>query len=173
MAAGWAAFFAYLLFHLDSFSTPLLFALCVAFWLLRLVPLLAKGLPPEFGFSNGILSTLYGIVIFGCFIAIAVLFKVSPLYLLSVMAIVWVADIGAYFSGKAFGKHKLAPLFLPGNPGRELLAVAWRCCYWLLALSIFRHYKTHSRYRFFCVKAGWFFWCDEFTLRCKCHRRFI
>jgi hypothetical protein len=79
MAAGWAAFFAYLLFHLDSFSTPLLFALCVAFWLLRLVPLLAKGLPPEFGFSNGILSTLYGIVIFGCFIAIAVLFKVSPL----------------------------------------------------------------------------------------------
>jgi phosphatidate cytidylyltransferase len=36
-------------------------------------------------------------------------------YLLSVLAIVWLADIAAYFSGRRWGRRKLAPAISPGK----------------------------------------------------------
>ncbi len=35
--------------------------------------------------------------------------------LVSIMAIAWIADIGAYFVGRAWGKYKLAPQISPGK----------------------------------------------------------
>lgn len=39
----------------------------------------------------------------------------NPWWLFAAMALVWVADIAAYFTGRAFGRRKLAPAISPGK----------------------------------------------------------
>ncbi|MCK4743596.1 MAG: phosphatidate cytidylyltransferase [Sulfuriflexus sp.] len=55
------------------------------------------------------------VVIFPTWLAMVLLHQHNPWMVLHVFGIVWIADTGAYFSGKLFGKRKLAPAISPGK----------------------------------------------------------
>ncbi|NMG67437.1 phosphatidate cytidylyltransferase [Azoarcus indigens] len=88
------------------------YSLSVLFWLL-LVPIWLKS---KWRLSSPILAMLVGVlVLVPPALALAHLRQFGPWLLLAAMAVVWVADIAAYFSGRAFGRHKLAPAISPGK----------------------------------------------------------
>ena len=55
------------------------------------------------------------VVLFPVLLALVQLRQLGPLTLVCTMAIVWAADVAAYFAGRAFGKSKLAPSISPGK----------------------------------------------------------
>ncbi len=89
---------------------PLLWQLAAAFWLLLAPFWLWRG------WRLGALGYLVGwLLLVSTWAALLGLHGRSPLLLLAVMALVWAADIAAYFAGRAFGRHKLAPAISPGK----------------------------------------------------------
>jgi phosphatidate cytidylyltransferase len=83
-----------------------------AFWLL-LVPIWLRRRWP---LSNPLLALATGaLLLLPVWLALVQLRQAGPLALLAIMGVVWLADIGAYFAGRSFGKHKLAPAISPGK----------------------------------------------------------
>ena len=120
----------------------------VLFWLSRPSILAADG------WINRLFKTAAGVLLMvTAWAALTVLHgsgKGGPWLVLMMLVMVWLADSGAYFAGRLWGKHKLAPLVSPGK--------TWEGVYGGVAFSLV-----------FAAIAGWFYsgslnWCLAFVM---------
>ena len=82
------------------------------FWLL-VVPFWLKS---RWAIKSSVLGVVVGgVVILPTWLALVQIRQAGELVLIAIMAIVWLADISAYFTGRRFGRHKLAPAISPGK----------------------------------------------------------
>ncbi|MDO8413248.1 MAG: phosphatidate cytidylyltransferase [Gallionellaceae bacterium] len=72
----------------------------------------------------------------------------NPYLLLGVMSLVWMADIAAYFAGRKFGKHKLAPTISPGKTWEGVVGALLGVSVYILlvaaASDLFAAHTVHS-----------------------------
>ena len=120
-------------------SLPTLWVLTGACWVLAGAWLLRRGVPVWTTIPRAV-RLLAGLAALWCaWLAVAQARVVGVNFLLSILVLVWVADIFAYFSGKTFGgrfsRAKLAPSISPGKSwegvwggmaGVVVLAFVWR-----------------------------------------------
>jgi phosphatidate cytidylyltransferase len=105
------------LLYLNPQLAVVVLALAMLWWLLALG--LVVGYPHSAGYWSGAVpSLLIGLLVLLPAWQGLMLLKNWPLgnwLILAVMVLVWAADIGAYFAGRAFGRRKLAPRVSPGK----------------------------------------------------------
>jgi phosphatidate cytidylyltransferase len=102
------------------------------FWLVAAPAWLAAGWRVD---SKLVLVLTGWLVLLAAWVAVVQLQARSPSLLLATMAIVWIADTAAYFTGRAFGRRKLAPAISPGKTWEGVYgALAATAAYTLLLL---------------------------------------
>jgi len=127
-AAIFGALFSYRS-HWGSGISIYLSASCAA-WLLMFVrlPLYHEDTMPGSGYRAISFATAVASITTGWFAISWIRIQAEgPWLILLLLLIVWAADTGAYFTGKTFGKKKLAPQISPGKTRAGLLGGAGRC----------------------------------------------
>lgn len=107
----WASAFA--------LSVWIILAAALIAWLIACAMIVRYPQVPKRIFSHPAITGLAGLLVlvpaFLSVVAIHALEPDGPVWLLFVVLLVWAADSSAYFGGRRFGEHKLAPAVSPGK----------------------------------------------------------
>jgi len=145
-----------------SARLPVLWLLAGAVWVLAGAALLKAGVGCWAGLPRSLRLTGGLLALWLTWLAVVQARGIGIAFLLSVLLLVWVADIAAYFAGKAFGGRfssaRLAPAISPGKSwegvwggmaGVVLLALVW------LALERAGVLPSPSLYGHLLTHGGW------------------
>ncbi len=99
----------------EGFTAAAAFALIAMVFSMRSGEL-AQALPRAALMAFGVLY------VFGCWKFALLLHTASPHWLMYALLLNWVGDIGAFYAGRTWGRHKLAPRVSPGKSGEGAVA---------------------------------------------------
>jgi phosphatidate cytidylyltransferase len=144
--------------ELPTMATPSLWALVGGGWVLVGGLLLRRGVagwpavPRWLRVVGGVLALAL------TWLAIAQARHRGVNFLLSALCLVWVADVCAYFAGRAFGRRKLAPSISPGKSWEGvwggMVGVVLVACAWVWADGYFQA-SSLSVYSRLAAQAWW------------------
>ncbi|WP_410209195.1 phosphatidate cytidylyltransferase [Aquirhabdus sp.] len=112
---------------------PIIWGVASVFWLSALVTV--RRYPLEGITSERWLPQIGILLLIATTLAIYSLWSDSPWWLMYLFALVWVADSGAYFTGKFFGKHKLIPDVSPNKTVEGLIGGLALACVVVFAVA--------------------------------------
>jgi len=116
-------------------AASIAFLVSAGFWILVAAPWLARKARP----GPVACASAGWVVMWPTWFAFVVLRDVSPWLLLAISALVWVADIAAYFAGRRFGKRKLAPAVSPGKTWEGVYGALAGVALYGIVLSLVSH----------------------------------
>lgn len=132
--------------HLDADNSRLILLIASVFWLC-IAPLF---LLFKINLKNFFLSALIGwVLIMPLIISLNYLIQLSPWVVLLVLTSIWLADSGAYFFGKQFGKKKLAPTISPGKTWEGFLGALFVVSSFSIAMTYFGFVNSYMAIFFF------------------------
>jgi phosphatidate cytidylyltransferase len=122
----------------QSYSMFAFLAIASLFW----VVIAPAWLITRRSFGNKFVMAVLGLLlILATWIGLVGLHAINPLLLLGVIATVSIADSAAYFAGKKFGRHKLAPEISPGKTWEGVLGALSAVTVYGVALCYYRHFS--------------------------------
>ena len=132
--------------HLDADNSRLILLIASVFWLC-IAPLF---LLFKINLKNFFLSALIGwVLVMPLIISLNYLIQLSPWVVLLVLTSIWLADSGAYFFGKQFGKKKLAPTISPGKTWEGFLGALFVVSSFSIAVTYFGFVNSYMAIFFF------------------------
>lgn len=131
------AYLAYFTQQYCAETWPVIWAITALFWLSAFVTVRRY---PLVGITPARWLPFIGpLLLIATTLAIYYLWSDSPWWLMYLFTLVWTADSGAYFTGKAFGKHKLIPDVSPNKTIEGLVGGLALTAIVIAAVAYYRH----------------------------------